>query len=275
MLLNKRGGGVKTLQFRGIFLHQPVTILVDSGSSASFISEQLVSQLSVDQVQCLSVSVRVANGTILHCSAHLPDAVWTIQQYQFTHNLKILPLTQYDIIIGMDWLQRFSPMKVDWLHRWLLILHKGTSVKLQGTIPEDVVHDQELLVQIFSLSSDEAALVVQLPPEISALLTEFPSLVTPPHTLPPRRNCDNKIPLVEGARHVSVRPYRYPPTLKDEIEAQVDAMLQQGIIQLSTSPFNSPVLLVKKKDNSWRFRVDYRYLNALTVKMAFPILVFD
>jgi hypothetical protein len=112
----------------------------------------------------------------------------------------------------MDWLQRFSPMKVDWLHRWLLILHKGTSVKLQGTIPEDVVHDQELLVQIFSLSSDEAALVVQLPPEISALLTEFPSLVTPPHTLPPRRNCDNKIPLVEGARPVSVRPYRYPPT---------------------------------------------------------------
>lgn len=144
--------GAKTLQFRGIFLHQPVTILVDSGSSASFISEQLVSQLSVDQVQCPSVSVKVANGTILHCSAHLPDAVWTIQQYQFTHNLKI-PLAQYGIILGMDWLQRFSPMKVDWLHRWLLIPHKGTSVKLQGTIPEDAVHDQEILVQIFSLSS--------------------------------------------------------------------------------------------------------------------------
>jgi len=62
---------------------------------------------------------------------------------------------------------------------------------------------------------------------------------------------------------------------KDEIEAQVDAMLQQGLIQLSTSPFNSPVLLVHKKDGSWRFCVDYCYLNALTIKTAFPIPIFE
>lgn len=66
-----------------------------------------------------------------------------------------------------------------------------------------------------------------------------------------------------------------PPALKDEIEAQVDAMLQQGLIQKSTSPFSSPVLLVRKKDGSWRFCVDYRYLNALTVKSTFPIPVFE
>ena len=52
-------------------------------------------------------------------------------------------------------------------------------------------------------------------------------------------------------------------------------MLQQGIIQLSSSPFNSPVLMVRKKDGTWWFYVDYRYLNALTIKTAFPILVFE
>ena len=142
------------------------------------------------------------------------------------------------MILGMDWLQLFSPMKVDWLHRWLLIPYKGTTVRLQGTpLLEDFGND-ELLVHICSITSQPPATESQLPPAIGALLTEFPSVICPPDQLPPKRDCDHEIPLIEGARPVTVRPYRYPPALKDEIESQVDSMLQQGIIQLSTSPFN-------------------------------------
>lgn len=72
-----------------------------------------------------------------------------------------------------------------------------------------------------------------------------------------------------------MRPYRYPPAIKDEIEHQVLVMLQSGIIKPSTSSFSSFVLLVKKKDNTWRFGVEFHHLNAITVKSVFPVPVIE
>lgn len=72
-----------------------------------------------------------------------------------------------------------------------------------------------------------------------------------------------------------MRPYRYAQLQKDELESQCESMLKQGIIAPSTSPFSAPVLLVKKQDGSWRFCVDYRALNAATVKDKFPIPIVE
>jgi hypothetical protein len=70
-------------------------------------------------------------------------------------------------------------------------------------------------------------------------------------------------------------PYRYSPEQKDEIERQVTKMLEARIVVPSLSPFASSVLLVKKKDNSWRFCVNYRKLNSLSIKNKFPLPVID
>jgi hypothetical protein len=86
---------------------------------------------------------------------------------------------------------------------------------------------------------------------------------------------DRRIILKHDTQPVAVRPYRYPAAHKDELERHCTAMMEQGIVRRSDSPFSSPVLLIKKPDGSWRFCVDYRALNALTVKDTFPIPVVD
>lgn len=80
------------------------------------------------------------------------------------------------------------------------------------------------------------------------------------------------IRLKEG-QDVPIKQRYYPvsPTLQRQIDHELDEMLQQGVVEPSRSAWSSPILLVKKKDNSYRFCVDYRKLNGVTVRDAYPL----
>ena len=83
------------------------------------------------------------------------------------------------------------------------------------------------------------------------------------------------VPIIPGSKIPNRPLYRYSPLEQAEIERQVQIMLQQKLIEPSTSPYGAPVLLVKKPDGSWRFCVDFRALNAVTVKNGHPLPRID
>ena len=176
---------------------------------------------------------------------------------------------------GQERFEDHSPMWVHWRHRRMKFTHKGRRItlngiqdnpscrpisvrKLQGLLKRGAVSQcvqvrqihQEHDLQAITLDADPAE---QTPPAVQELLQEFDALFREPKELPPRRACDHQIPLMPGAVPVNVRPYRYAPHQKTEIEKQICEMMNNGIIRRSTSPFASPVLLVRKKDGSWRF----------------------
>ncbi|RLN13205.1 hypothetical protein C2845_PM09G13910 [Panicum miliaceum] len=263
----------KTICLQGMIQGNSMWILLDSGSSHTFISQELADKLQGVVFLSSPIRVQVANGMVLQCVAHVPQASWSVQSYSFVTDLKILHLSAYDMILGMDWLEFYSPMKVHWTQKWLAIPYENTTVVLYGQLPE---LPEATVMQVCAVQSVAAGPVdVHLLPEVQQLIEEFGELFQVSTELPPSRSCDHKIPLIAGAAPVSVRPYRYAPKLKDEIEAQVKEMLQNGLIQKSSSPFSSSVLLVKKKDGSWRFCVDYRHLNAITVKGKYPVPIID
>ena len=80
---------------------------------------------------------------------------------------------------------------------------------------------------------------------------------------------DHQIELIPGAAPVSIPPYRLSRLEEGEIAKQLKEYLSMGHIRYSKSPWGAPVLLVKKKEGSWRMCITYRCLNKMTIKNAY------
>ena len=93
--------------------------------------------------------------------------------------------------------------------------------------------------------------------------------------MPPDRDIEFVIELQPGTAPISKRPYRMPPKELAELKIQLQEVLNKGYILPSSSPWGCPALFVKKKDDSLRLCVDYRPLNAVTIKNKYPLPRID
>ena len=85
----------------------------------------------------------------------------------------------------------------------------------------------------------------------------------------------HQINLMPDSKAINSPPYRVAPVKRKIIEENIKEMMEQGIVEPSKSPWASPVVLAPKKDGSIRFCVDYRKLNSITTRDAYPIPRID
>ncbi|KAK1693008.1 hypothetical protein QYE76_009705 [Lolium multiflorum] len=97
----------------------------------------------------------------------------------------------------------------------------------------------------------------------------FPEEV--PAGLPPLHGIEHQIDLIPGASLPNRAPYRMNPEETKEIQKKVQALLDKGYIRISLSPCVVRVILVPKKDGTWRMCVDCRAINIITIRYRHPI----
>ena len=188
-----------------------------------------------------------------------------IQGHEFTSNFRLLEVQGYDIILGADWIFNHSPVALD-LKRRELSITKGNSQIV--TLVDEMVHPHGLVIgtkklcHLLKHKAVGAVVVLQnsqlkqsfpsgdIHPSISALLQEFHDVFQEPSDLPPQRAVDHGIPLIDSAKFINQRPYRFPHHQKNAMEDLIKQLLQANMIRPSVSLYSSPVILVKKKDGS-------------------------
>jgi hypothetical protein len=112
------------IEFEGHLAGRPVRVLLDSGASANFVSDKLVSELSLPTVSMSSpVTVRVADGrsSVVQSSATVDLSVGSLQV-----GITCLPteLYHYDVVLGKPWLTAFYPV-VNWRLSAVSLFHSG------------------------------------------------------------------------------------------------------------------------------------------------------
>lgn len=171
-------------------------------------------------------------------------------------------------MLDIQWLEMLGSVVCNWKQSTMEFIWDNQVRQLQG-INEQAIQEATLKEITKDCRRDHALFAVSFCPTIEAasqektdvmkqqdvlrILHEYKDVFKEPSCVPPVREVDHCITLKEGTEPINVRPYRYAHFQKEEIEKQVQEILNYGLIRPSTSPFSSPVLLVKKK--RWKLAI--------------------
>lgn len=267
------------------------TALVDTGSDASFVNAKFAIRAKLPTANVQTVKVIAANGRDMISNTACVNCPYTIQEHSFKSDFRLLEIQGYDIILGVDWVYTHSPVGLNLKTRELSITKDGQNIitfAADYKPPKHIIISPKKMCQLIKRKATVAVLVLKTdkdhsklvsspspPSEIEALLKEFEDIFQEPQHLPPPRSIDHAITLIDESKMVNQRPYRLPFHQKNAMEELIKHMLESHMIRPNISPFSSPVILVKKKDGSWRMCVDYRQLNENTIKNKYPIPIIE
>ena len=293
------------IKFHGQLAGKPALILLDSGASGNFISSHFISKHNIHSVSCPDQSIVLADGTEQSSTMQAPSLCVNIGKYQEKMDLSAIPLSGYDAILGMPWLEQHNPF-IDWKMRTVKFNYNKAQYTLNPS-KEESNNARKNVASLCLLSANNFAkevrkeklttyvVFVQTHTEntlenhkeidkynheerienedemsiCSEFADVFPSDL--PLKLPPSRSVDHRIELEAGSTPPSKPAFRMSPIELDELKKQLTELEEHGFIQPSKSPFGAPVLFVKKKDGTTRMCVDYRALNKITIKNKYPL----
>lgn len=288
--------GYRTMRVIGHFGKQKIHILIDSGSTHNFVDLHTAKKLGCRIHEIDPLQVSVADGNKIVSKSMCKNFTWKIMGETFTTDAMLLPLGGCEMVLGVQWLATLGDIVWNFSSLRMQFTYEGRPVALRGTTksPMQWFSGKQLskhvdkkpaslatmsmcvpAASVMTMQANKSVLSEEEQQVLDDLLVEYEDVFSVPTLLPPKRQCDHKIPLMEGATPVNIRPYRHPPSQKDAIESMVQELLEAKVIRPSNSPFSSPIVMVKKKDGNWRMCIDYRQLNKLTIKDKFPIPLIE
>ncbi|KAI3789955.1 hypothetical protein L2E82_02762 [Cichorium intybus] len=142
---------------------------------------------------------------------------------------------------------------------------------------EQALDHGDMVYMLVAKEDPKEGQIVKEDDPIAELLVEYKDVFPTdlPPGLPPIRGIEHQIDLIPGAPLPNKAAYRCNPKETKELQKQIDELMSKGYVRESLSPCAVPVLLVPKKDGSWRMCVDSRAVNNITIKYRFPIPRLD
>lgn len=249
-----------------------VPVLFDTGSPTSLVSEDLVVKHGWNSYNVPpfvwkgAIAGRTSTATkALHCKLIDNNVSYDFKAY-------ITPELHNQVIVGNPIIEHYP----DLLSNINTTTNSNTTTNITiGAI--DQIFDTDVQ-EIFLIqpSKNENSIKPQRHELPLELQQEFKDTVT--DTLPPKSGThtyNHMIELKPDSHPPRLPPYRMTPLLEKECKKIIEELLNKGFIVESKSPVSSPVLLVKKKDGSYRLVVDFRQLNDLTIKDPYPLPRID